>query len=319
MRMRQKDSLMRIDTIYSADAVEFCPVEGKQLLCAVGTYQVLEREQEQEPTKRTGRLLLYNASTGSLVQQIDCSAILDMKWHHSQLFVVTSVGDTVVYELEGDLVQKSVLKNGKDNILNLSIDLFGQEAVIGQSDGCVQVLNADMTMKQQWKAHDFEAWTSVFDKHNPYIYTGGDDCKLKRWDTRSSVCTLQKTFDCGVTIISSHPKLEHTLATGSYDDHLRIWDTRNMKQELSSFNTGGGVWRLKWHPRDPNIVLAACMYNGFHIFDIQDQITLKYSHMEHQSIAYGADWCLLDNIIGTCSFYDHLLTFWNFDVYNAFH
>ena len=56
--------MSNIDTELCADAVEFCPIEGFQDQVVVGTYQVLERAEDQADIPRTGRLYAYRVSSG---------------------------------------------------------------------------------------------------------------------------------------------------------------------------------------------------------------------------------------------------------------
>jgi diphthamide biosynthesis protein 7 len=137
---------------------------------------------------------------------------------------------------------------------------------------------------------------------------------FKIWDLRTSTAVVNKHHEAGVCTVSKHPRKEHILATGSYDENIRIWDTRSLKVPIAIASTGGGVWRLKWHP-EAELLLAAAMYNGFHVYSLQSEDNFKLeSQLEyqvHKSIAYGADWSHKNmGMIGTCSFYDHLLTTW---------
>lgn len=92
-------------------------------------------------------------------------------------------------------------------------------------------------------------------------------------------------------------------------------------------DTGGGVWRAKWHPRDPELLLAACMYNGFAVLRAAVaseagaaglEILETYEHASG-SLSYGADWCRDEAAAGaggaslaaTASFYDRQLHLWS--------
>lgn len=344
------ETLHQIDTEYSADSVEFCPVEGYGNLVVVGTYQVLEGV-EGEPTKRKGRLLLYNVNEEyniSEVQREETGAILDLKWSTKKLNgevllgSTTATGNLDIYKIRTD-VKSTYLKfqdlklenllsinNCKSNVLNLSLDwsnkVFanaGHNLVISQSDGSIQYLSLqnDLTVKKSWEAHGYEAWISAFDYYNPEtVYTGGDDCLFKSWDLRTDLSrptVTSKKHEAGVCTITSHHLQEYILATGSYDENIRIWDKRSFKNPLSTTNTSGGVWRIKFHPKTPNLMISACMYKGFQVFNSSGDFSslekiVDYSN--HESIAYGVDWsyCSTNDhyLLGTCSFYDHLFNIW---------
>lgn len=82
----------------------------------------------------------------------------------------------------------------------------------------------------------------------------------------------------------------------------------------------GGLWRVKWEPKDrTKYLLCACIYGGFQILDVSSSAIVA-DYREHESLAYGADWCHLPDhemkemfgsdemaLLATCSFYDHKL------------
>jgi len=330
-------SLHQVDTEYSADSVEWCPVEGMQHVLLCGTYQLsAENECGDAPRKRLGRLLTYNIAQSedngsTLLYKNEClevPAILDIKWCHCPLGedvvagVVDAAGSFNLYRLQHCHSPQSRYACSKisstpcteEGNLALSLDWNTGKyktctpmVCVSDSGGCISLIDVkEDCVTQQWKAHDYEAWISAYDYWNTnLVYSGGDDCRFKVWDIRlppdSPVCT-SKRHSMGVCSIQSNSHREHIFATGSYDEHVLIWDGRQLRRPVSDSIVGGGVWRLKWQPTsDSRYLLTAAMHAGFHVLDCQ-QINdgghqdIVASYMEHEAgkLAYGADWCHLN-------------------------
>jgi len=158
---------------------------------------------------------------------------------------------------------------------------------------------------------------------------------MKGWDQRQGFDQpffVNKRFDGGVTTIQSHPHIEHLIAVGSYDNKVRLFDTRKPLIPLTDVDVGGGAWRVKWHPsvERKHDLLVACMHDGFKVVRFhpsssapenniltdgtRHEITQRFD--QHQSLAYGVDWSFKrdddedSTLIASCSFYDCALHLW---------
>ncbi|KAF7347828.1 WD-REPEATS-REGION domain-containing protein [Mycena venus] len=342
------------DTIFPADAVEFCPHPAAQDVLVCGTYNLEKNTDlpEGSKQKRIGQCLVYkveDASKATLrkVQTIDLPAVPDIKWCHRSLSappllgVADSEGYISLFEWkENELKSHSSISCAASDILCLSLDwsnrrhpstAFGS-LVVSLSNGSLCLLNpreSGLSIADTWHAHDFEPWIAAWDYwDSSLIYSGGDDLKLKGWDTRqgfSQATFINKRFDAGVTTIQSHPHIENQFAVGSYDNTVRLFDKRKPLVPVTQVDVGGGAWRVKWHPSTnrKNDLLVACMHDGFKVVrfaEPQDagldggEVLKRFD--SHTSLAYGADWSFADSgdggesLIASCSFYDHSLHVW---------
>ena len=173
------------------------------------------------------------------------------------------------------------------------------EVVVSTSGGYLYrfglLPDGSMSCLSSWVAHDLEAWCVAYDRHHPHIlYSGGDDAAFRIWDVRAAprggqplqvqsdadqnvvpgdvdasspraVATNRRAHLAGVCCIAPSWYSDRVVATGSYDETVRLWDTRMLSRPVvaAGVGLGGGVWRLKWHPRDGRRLVAAAMHAGF--------------------------------------------------------
>uniref|UniRef100_A0A8C5L6U6 methylated diphthine methylhydrolase n=1 Tax=Jaculus jaculus TaxID=51337 RepID=A0A8C5L6U6_JACJA len=298
--------LQAVDTELTVDSVEWCPLEGCRRLLACGTYQLRAAEDQaglnaDGPQVRLGRLYLYSFSDNAAdplaeVQRRDTDAILDMKWchipvaSHALLGLANASGSIELLRLVQSEKSSYILHpisslTLEENCLSLSLDWS-----TGKPERIKATSAASPYTGQVW-LHAFNPMSLLC------VPTGGDDGLLKGWDTRmlGTAIFTSKRHTMGVCSIQSSPHQEHVLATGSYDEHVLLWDTRNMKQPFADTPAQGGVWRLKWHPVYHHLLLAACMHGGFKILNCQkatekQEVTVLASQTLPHSLVYGADW-----------------------------
>lgn len=338
----------------NADVVEWSPVErGELTRClAAGTYQLNE-----ETGVREGKLYIYRLD-GTIAQDSQLSlvclaqhslpGIFDMKWlNHEQpshLALALADGSLQLFGINDDFlpeikdlipISSCVVGEGGDMVLSVDSRMRRTtDAMLAYSKACGAVGIAAITPQgirndTSWDAHTLEAWYVCWDKRDPNVlYSGGDDGAFCAWDTRVPICIWKnsRSHGAGVCCISPNPVHSHIVCSGSYDDIVRMWDVRSAAKpvEMAHVGTGGGVWRLKWHPNNPECLLAACMYAGFAILNSGKlvesgdgglQLVERYPYQP--GLAYGADWCRQTgedgtSVAATCSFYDRLLHLWTY-------
>ena len=127
------------------------------------------------------------------MQRTETAAILDVKWSPTEpaLCVADAKGAITQFDfIDGKLTEKSKVQVTDDSRLVLSLDYAkdGKGLISSLSHGALAHLTArpeGWEVVEEWHAHDFEPWIAAYGDDQNTVWSGGDDCRLKRWDMRA--------------------------------------------------------------------------------------------------------------------------------------
>ncbi|CAN8251825.1 unnamed protein product [Cochlearia groenlandica] len=278
----------------NADAVEFCPHKPYTNLVAASTYTL----EEGDLPSRSGSVYLFDIGDVediglNLLQKVETAGVFDIRWSHG-----------------GD---------GGGNVSLAQAD----------ADGCLRVYKIDDTKDKGYSLREVSGekisssmclcldWdqfsTSIVDQMIVSLAVGISE--ITRWII--GFFKTRKLIQWVFVVYHKNPNDPYSVYTGSYDEPLRVWDTRSVSRPVNetSVSLGGGVWRIKHHLCLSGVVLAACMHNGFAVAKVGDgKGEVMENYKKHESLAYGADWYKgkdgKQSVVATCSFYDRLLRLW---------
>jgi histone-binding protein RBBP4 len=133
---------------------------------------------------------------------------------------------------------------------------------------------AEVQALQIHKGHTSVVEDVDWSHHHAHVFGSvGDDKQLLIWDARDATGNPMKTVtdahSSDINCISFNPANEFLLATGSTDATVALWDMRNMKQKMHSFEGHkGGVYSLSWAPFSETVLASCSSDRRVHIWDL---------------------------------------------------
>jgi len=109
--------------------------------------------------------------------------------------------------------------------------------------------------------------------HDSMFGSVGDDKKLMLWDTRSNnslkPSQIIEAHSAEVNCLSFNPYSEFILATGSADKTVALWDLRNTKMKLHSFESHKDeIFQVQWSPHNETILASSGTDRRLNVWDL---------------------------------------------------
>lgn len=193
--------------------------------------------------EREGALVMAHWEDGlQRHRSIPSPGVYDVAWSsQGSLACACADGALRLYDRDQDL---GGCKLTETILIHLCWLSEAELVTVGQ-DGFLRELRVESyEVVLELKQHELEAW--CVECSGPHlILTGADDGLLLGYDLRGEQAFKNRSHEAGVTALALNPLDDQQLVSGSYDERLRIFDLRMMREPvLRSERLGDGAYQV---------------------------------------------------------------------------
>lgn len=334
MLLASAPSPFPLDIVFPLPSCFFSsPPAGAFALLACGGYRLKDANTQT----KEGAILTYWAShdQDSATWRLDhCSTVscsgglFDLTLAHDDtLWAADSEGAITQYDNKLNRIRSLTLDKEDMDIgaSALSVSCSGPSLLVcSSSSGRVAAFDrATGERTTNAKPHALEAWVARVAYDGTSVLSGSDDSLLCLTDLRSLSTSTNRHHAAGVTLIERMG--DPYILTGSYDEHMRIFDIRMLtRPPVCSLRLPGcGPWRAHplplSSPASSGLWCVAAMYGGMAIVDVNTNEMKIKQIVEHESLVYGAHsvappLSCRSSLFTSCSFYSPSLALWAVDL-----
>ncbi|EFP01202.1 hypothetical protein CRE_24393 [Caenorhabditis remanei] len=268
---------------------------------------------------RSGSLCIleYSEESGGLhvENEISTSAgVFRFDFQNPSTVVAALTDGSLVVQQILDPISSETTPVSSDMLLDLGLS---DSSILVTTDNKGHAYLVDMNTSlivSSWLAHSLpyvpgegcEVWSCAVTKDAQTVVTGGEDGSMKLWDARSRTQIAQsKMFGAGVVFVDFPTNSSEEILTGSYDENIRVFDRRNLKNVLKEkkASLSGGVWNIE---QNASTYCISCMYGGYTILNSESLDVVHQNRDVGTNLLYGAT-RMTDNSVLFCTFNDYLV------------
>jgi polyadenylation factor subunit 2 len=264
----------------------------------------------------SGEFTLWNGLTFNFetILQAHDSPVRTMQWSHNDVWMVTGDHSGYIKYWQSNMNNVKMFQAHKEAIRRVSFCPTDAKFASCSDDGTVRIWDFQRCHEERvLRGHGADVKCVDWHPHKSIVVSGSKDNQqpIKLWDPKSGTVLTTIHAHKSTVMDCAWNQNGNWLVTASRDHLLKLFDIRNLKEEMQTFRGHKKeASAVRWHPVHENMFTSGGSDGSIMFWQVGADKEVGVVEAAHESIVWCLAWHPVGHILTTGS-NDHTVKFWS--------